>query len=83
MNFAGMAPNVPIATMTDAQFQDTLQTNLAHVFYMTRALWPQFKRQKGGTIVNISSLAARDPSTGFAYAGRQGRREPLLSGRRP
>lgn len=69
VNCAGIAPNVPIATMTDDQFQQTLQTNLAHVFYMTRALWPQFKRQKGGAIVNISSLASRDPFDGFgAYA---------------
>ena len=69
VNCAGLAPNVPIATMTDAQFQETLQTNLAHVFYMTRALWPQFKRQKGGVIVNFSSLASRDPFNGFgAYA---------------
>lgn len=66
---AGLAPNVPIATMTDAQFADSIQTNLAHIFYMTRALWPQFKRQKGGCIVNISSLASRDPFNGFgAYA---------------
>ncbi len=69
VNCAGIAPNVPIATMTDEQFQQTLQTNLAHVFYMTRALWSQFKRQNGGTIVNISSLASRDPFNGFgAYA---------------
>jgi len=69
VNCAGMAPSVPIATMTDDQFQQTLQTNLAHIFYMTRALWPQFKRQKGGVIVNISSLASRDPFNGFgAYA---------------
>jgi NAD(P)-dependent dehydrogenase (short-subunit alcohol dehydrogenase family) len=69
VNCAGVAPNVPIATMTDDQFQQTMQTNLAHVFYMTRALWPQFKRQKGGAIVNVSSLSSRDPFNGFgAYA---------------
>lgn len=69
VNCAGVAPMVPIEQMTDEQFRQTLDTNLGHTFYMTRALWPHFTRQKAGVIVNISSIASRDPFNGFGIYG--------------
>jgi len=69
VNCAGSAPLAPIESTTDEQFRDAIDTNLAHVFYVTRALWPHFKRQKSGCIVNLSSFSSRDPFNGFgAYA---------------
>ena len=65
VNCAGSAPLAPIASTTDEQFRQAIDTNLAHVFYVTRALWPHFKGQKSGCIVNVSSLASRDPFNGF------------------
>ena len=38
-------------------------------FYVTKAVWEVMKRGGGGVIVNISSMAARDPFAGLgAYA---------------
>lgn len=69
VNCAGSAPLAPIETTTDEQFREAIDANLAHVFYVTRALWPHFKRQKSGCIVNLSSFSSRDPFNGFgAYA---------------
>ena len=69
VNCAGYAPVVPLERTTDEQFHQVIDTNLGHTFYMTRALWPHFKQQKAGIIVNVSSLASRDPFNGFsAYA---------------
>jgi 3-oxoacyl-[acyl-carrier protein] reductase len=69
VNCAGAAPLVPIAKMTDQEFHLTIETNLGQVFYMTRALWPYFARQKAGVIVNLSSLSSRDPFLGFGVYG--------------
>lgn len=69
VNCAGVAPLIPIAQTTDEQFRTILDTNLAHVFYVTRAVWPHFLRQKSGVIVNVSSLSSRDPFNGYGAYG--------------
>ena len=63
---AGFAPVTPIAEMTIADWHTVIDTNLSAAFYLARAVWPQMKRQGGGSIVNVSSLASRDPFPGFA-----------------
>jgi NAD(P)-dependent dehydrogenase (short-subunit alcohol dehydrogenase family) len=66
---AGLAPILKIEETTDQQWRDVIDTNLSAAFYLARAAWPIFVKQNGGVIVNISSLAARDPFVGFtAYA---------------
>src|SRR3954471_18842741 len=66
---AGLAPILKIEETTDQQWRDVIDTNLSAAFYLARAAWPIFVKQNGGVIVNISSLAARDPFLGFtAYA---------------
>lgn len=62
---AGLAPILKIEETTDQQWHDVIDTNLSAAFYLARAVWPTFVEQKGGVIVNISSLAARDPFVGF------------------
>ena len=66
---AGLAPVKAIDEMTVAQWREILETNLSAAFYLCRAAWPQFKRQKSGVVVNISSEASRDPFSGFAAYG--------------
>ena len=66
---AGLAPAVPVADTSVAQWRDVIDTNLSAAFYLAKAAWEPMKRQGGGVFVNISSMAARDPFPGFgAYA---------------
>ncbi|MEM1107266.1 MAG: SDR family oxidoreductase [Planctomycetota bacterium] len=66
-NCAGSAPLQPIHQITDEIIDAALQVNLKPVIYITRALWPTFKKQKdtGSAICNVSSMASIDPFKGF------------------
>lgn len=66
---AGIAPVLSIAQMTPAQWREVIETNLSAAFYLCRAAWPTFERQKSGVVINVSSFAARDPFPGFAAYG--------------
>lgn len=66
---AGLAPAVSVEQMTLEQWHAVLDTNLSSAFYLAKELWPVFRRQQGGVIVNISSMASRDPFPGFAAYG--------------
>jgi NAD(P)-dependent dehydrogenase (short-subunit alcohol dehydrogenase family) len=74
VNNAGMAPAVPLAKMSVEQWEEVLRTNLSSAFYLTRAVWPHMERRHaaggaGSVIINISSMAARDPFPGLgSYA---------------
>lgn len=69
VNNAGLAPVRPIVEMTPDEWRAVIETNLSAAFYLTRAAWPAFERQRGGVVVNVSSAAARDPFPGFAAYG--------------
>lgn len=71
VNNAGAAPVHSIAEMSPAQWDAVLATNLSAPFYLTRAIWPIMQSQfraagAGGVVINISSMASRDPFPGFA-----------------
>lgn len=55
VNGAGLYLDQMIATMTDAQWRQTIGVNLDSVFYNCRAAIPVFA--DGGAIVNIASMA--------------------------
>jgi NAD(P)-dependent dehydrogenase (short-subunit alcohol dehydrogenase family) len=76
INNAGHAPLVPTHQATPEQWDQILNTNLSSAFYAIRAAWPIMQNQspKGGVIINISSMAAKDPfpnlgAYGVAKAG--------------
>jgi NAD(P)-dependent dehydrogenase (short-subunit alcohol dehydrogenase family) len=69
VNNAGCAPLDPIEQFRTEEFERVAAVNMAAVFHTTRAVWPVMKRQGGGTIVNISSVASVDPFPGFAVYG--------------
>lgn len=69
VNNAGLAPVRSIVEMTPDEWRAVIETNLSAAFYLTRAAWPAFERQRGGVVVNVSSAAARDPFPGFAAYG--------------
>lgn len=59
----------PLHEMTPQDWEKVLNTNLRGVFYCIRAFAPMMIRQGGGHIVNISSLAGKNPlPNGAAYA---------------
>lgn len=69
VNNAGAAPHMQIDEFTDKAFAESIATNIAAVFYTTRAAWPIFRDQNGGVIVNISSMASVDPFPGLGVYG--------------
>lgn len=68
-NNAGVAPLAPVTDLEDGQLEETLRVNCAPLFESARELWPVFKDQGGGVIVNVSSLASIDPFDGFSLYG--------------
>ncbi|MCH7813778.1 MAG: SDR family oxidoreductase [Planctomycetes bacterium] len=61
VNNAGVIACGPVADLSAVEFENMLRVNVAAVFYASKFVWPVMKRQGGGTIVNVSSMAARDP----------------------
>lgn len=69
VNCAGVAPLQSIEELEDEVFKAILRVNVTAVYRACRAVWPIMKRQGGGTIVNISSIASLTPFAGFAAYG--------------
>jgi 3-oxoacyl-[acyl-carrier protein] reductase len=69
VNNAGMAPLRSIEQTTPDVWHQAIDTNLTATFFLTRACWPVFVRQGSGVVVNVSSVAARDPFPGFFAYG--------------
>ncbi|HMO12912.1 MAG TPA: SDR family oxidoreductase [Pirellulaceae bacterium] len=69
VNNAAVAPLAPLDETTDDAFEQVVNVNIRSVFYLTRAVWTIMERQKSGTIINLSSLAAVDPFPGFSVYG--------------
>lgn len=60
VNNAGVGQFSDVASMSDADWDQTIATNLTGVFYCTRAAIPAMKSSGGGWIINIASLAGRN-----------------------
>lgn len=68
VNNAGVGLFKNLEEMTLAEWNSVLETNVTGVFLCSRAAIPRMRRRGGGTIVNISSLAARNTfPTATAY----------------
>jgi 3-oxoacyl-[acyl-carrier protein] reductase len=66
VNNAGVGWFANAADMTIDAWQEIIGTNLSGVFYCSRAAIPHLRRRGGGWIINISSLAGRNPFVGGA-----------------
>ena len=66
VNNAAVGILVDAERMTGDQWRETVETNLSGVFYCTRAAIPHLRARGGGWIINISSLASRNPFAGGA-----------------
>ncbi len=69
VNNAGVAPLSGIEDLEPELFEAIISVNVTAVYHGCRAVWPVMKKQGGGVIVNISSVASIDPFPGFAAYG--------------
>jgi 3-oxoacyl-[acyl-carrier protein] reductase len=69
VNNVGLSPVAKVDELTIEQWHAVINTNLSSAFYLARAVWGTFKEQRKGCIVNISSMASRDPLPGFLAYG--------------
>jgi 3-oxoacyl-[acyl-carrier protein] reductase len=61
VNNAGVGIFAPVEDISPEDFRAVLETNLFGVFYCCHEAIPEMKRNGGGYIINISSLAGANP----------------------
>ena len=64
INNAGVGVGGTIADMTLEEWNRIIDTNLSGVFHCSRAAIPHLRARGGGWIVNVSSLASKNPFVG-------------------
>jgi NAD(P)-dependent dehydrogenase (short-subunit alcohol dehydrogenase family) len=69
VNNAGVGVFAAVADMSVDQWNQVLHTNVSGVFHCCHSVIPHFRRRGGGWIINISSLASKNPFVnGAAYS---------------
>jgi len=69
VNNAGAAPMGPIDRLSLESLRECFDTNAMAPAVAVARVWPLFRKQRSGCIVNVSSMATVDPFPGFiAYA---------------
>jgi 3-oxoacyl-[acyl-carrier protein] reductase len=66
VNNAGVGVFKSTADLSIDDWQTVIETNLTGAFYCCREALAKFKKQAGGYIINISSLAGKNPFVGGA-----------------
>ena len=64
INNAGVGAFANVEAMSDADWNLVIATNLTGPFHVSRAAIPVLRASGGGWIINIASLAARNPFVG-------------------
>ncbi len=68
VNNAGLGHFAPVHQITVEQWREVIDTNLSGVFYCTKLAAPLMQQRGGGFILNIGSLAGKNPfASGAAY----------------
>jgi NAD(P)-dependent dehydrogenase (short-subunit alcohol dehydrogenase family) len=66
VNNAGVGIFRPVADLRPEEWYQTLETNLSSVFHFCHLAMERFRKANGGFVVNISSLAGKNPFAGGA-----------------
>ena len=66
VNNAGITKDKLVPMMKAADFDAVIDTNLKGAFYMAKGVYPLFLKQKGGKIINISSVSGLTGNPGQA-----------------
>lgn len=66
VNNAGLGAFGPVDEIAPESFREVLETNLFGPFYAIAAAAPILRKQGGGSIFNVGSLAAKNPFAGGA-----------------
>jgi 3-oxoacyl-[acyl-carrier protein] reductase len=66
INNAGMGIFRATGELTIEEWDQVISTNLSGSFYCSRAAIKRFQRNSGGSIINVSSLAGKNPFAGGA-----------------
>lgn len=61
VNNAGGPPSGTFDSVTDKDWQNTFELNLLSTIRMTRLILPYMKKAKGGRIINMVSISAKQP----------------------
>jgi 3-oxoacyl-[acyl-carrier protein] reductase len=64
VNNAGVGHFASIVDLSVDQWREIFDTNLSGVFYCSQAAIPHLRKRGGGWIINISSLASKNPFKG-------------------
>jgi NAD(P)-dependent dehydrogenase (short-subunit alcohol dehydrogenase family) len=64
VNNAGVGRFGPVAELPVERWQQVIETNLSGAFYCCREAIPHLRRRGGGWIINIASLAGKNPMAG-------------------
>ncbi|KAK6842901.1 short chain dehydrogenase [Apiospora arundinis] len=60
---AGARARVPTAGVTPESFDEDINVNLRHQFFLTQYVAPSMKKQGSGSIINMGSITWRVPAT--------------------
>jgi len=66
VNNAGVGVGAPIADLSEDEWHRIIDTNLTGVYHCCRSVIPRLRRRGGGWIINVSSLASKNPFVGGA-----------------
>lgn len=67
VNNAGYGVNGSIEEVTEDEFRPMFETNVFGLVNVTKALLPQFRARRSGSIVNLSSIGGLIGSPGWGY----------------
>lgn len=73
VNAAGVNPRRPADTLTDREWDDTIELNLSAPFFVSRRFVPKMRERGWGRIINVASLqAVRAFTDGLPYGASKG-----------